>query len=101
MISVAVAHGNDPRLVKAILLKVAQDHLNVMTSPEPFVDFEDFNADFLNFKLYAYIYDLSKGTSTRTDLRIGSWRRSRPTVSSCPRGRPRCCSTRWSGCAMR
>jgi len=70
-IPVAVAHGSDPRLVKAILLKVAQDHLNVMTSPEPFVDFEDFNADSLNFKLYVYIYDLSKGGSTRTDLRIG------------------------------
>ena len=70
-IAVAVAHGNDPRLVKSLLLKVAQDHLNVMTSPEPFVDFEDFNADSLNFKLYAYIYDLSKGTSTRTELRIG------------------------------
>jgi len=68
---VAVAHGSDPRLVKEILLKVAQDHLNVMTSPEPFVDFEDFNADALNFKLYAYIYDLNKGASTRTDLRIG------------------------------
>jgi potassium-dependent mechanosensitive channel len=70
-ISVAVAHGSDPRLVKALLLKVAQDHLNVMTSPEPFVDFEDFNADSLNFKLYIYIYDLSKGGGTRTDLRIG------------------------------
>ncbi len=69
-ISVAVAHGNDPRQVKAILLKVAQDHLNVMTSPEPFVDFEDFDANSLNFKLYAYIYDLNKGISTRTDLRI-------------------------------
>ena len=54
-IPVAVAHGSDPRLVRALLLKVAQDHLNVMTSPEPFVDFEDFNADSLNFKLYAYI----------------------------------------------
>ncbi len=70
-IPVIVANGNDPRLVSTLLLKVAQDHLNVMTSPEPFVDFEDFNADSLNFKLYAYIYDLSKGTSTRTDLRIG------------------------------
>ena len=69
-IPVAVAHGSDPKLVKAILLKVAQDHLNVMTSPEPFVDFEDFNADSLNFKLYIYIYDLSKGGGTRTDLRI-------------------------------
>ena len=70
-ISVAVEHGNDPRLVKALLLKVAQDHLDVMTSPEPFVDFEDFSADSLNFKLYAYIYDLNKSTGTRTELRIG------------------------------
>ncbi len=70
-LSIVVAHDNDPRLVKSLLLKVAEDHLNVMTSPAPFVDFEDFNADALNFKLYAYIYDLNKGTSTRTDLRIG------------------------------
>ncbi len=69
-IAVGVAYGCDPRQVKAILLKVAQDHLNVMTSPEPFVDFEDFGANSLNFKLYAYIYDLNKGISTRTDLRI-------------------------------
>ena len=70
VIPVAVAHGSDPRLVKSLLLRCAQDHLNVMTSPEPFVDFEDFNGDSLNFKLYAYIYDMNKGTSTRTDLRI-------------------------------
>ncbi len=25
----------------------------------------------MNFKLYAYIYDLNKGIGTRTDLRIG------------------------------
>ncbi len=69
-IPVRVAHGCDPRQVKAILLKVAQDHLNVMTSPEPFVDFEDFSGDALNFKLYAYVYDLNKNIGTRTDLRI-------------------------------
>jgi potassium efflux system protein len=71
VIKVGVSYGSDPRQVKAILLKVAQDHLNVMTSPEPFVDFEDFGSDALNFKLYAYLYDLGKATSTRTDLRIG------------------------------
>jgi potassium-dependent mechanosensitive channel len=69
-IAVGVAYGADPRQVKAVLLKVAQDNLNVMTSPEPFVDFEDFGADAMNFKLYAYIGDLNKSTSTRTDLRI-------------------------------
>ncbi len=69
-IGVGVAYGTDPRKVKAALLKVAQDNLNVMTSPEPFVDFEDFGADAMNFKLYAYIGDLNKSISTRTDLRI-------------------------------
>lgn len=69
-IPITVANGNDPRLIRTILMKAAQDHLNVMTSPEPFVEFEDFNGEALNFKLYAYIFDLSKGAGTRTDLRI-------------------------------
>jgi small-conductance mechanosensitive channel len=69
-ITVGVAYGCDPRQVKAILLKVAQDHPNVMKSPEPFVDFEDFGADTLNFKLFAFIHDLTKSINTRTDLRI-------------------------------
>lgn len=69
-IAVGVAYGCDPRKVRAILLKAAADHLNVMTSPEPFVDFEEFGADTLNFKLYAYVYDLNKSVSTRTDIRI-------------------------------
>ena len=41
-----------------------------MTAPEPFVDFEDFGVDKLSFKLYAFVYDLNKSVSTRTDLRI-------------------------------
>jgi len=69
-ISVGVAYGCDPRAVKTILLKAAKDHPNVMISPEPFVDFEEFGADTLNFKLYAFIYNLKESTATRTDLRI-------------------------------
>jgi small-conductance mechanosensitive channel len=69
-IAVGVAYGCDPRQVNAILLKVAQDHPNVMKSPEPFVDFEDFGEDTMNFKLFAFIHDLTKSISTRTDLRI-------------------------------
>jgi potassium-dependent mechanosensitive channel len=70
VIPVGVAYGSDPRKVKAILLKVAYAHPNVMTAPEPFVDFEDFGASSLNFKLYAYIGDITKAGATRTDLRI-------------------------------
>lgn len=71
VIPVGVAYGCDPRKVKATLLNVAQNHLDVMNTPAPFVDFEEFGADTLNFKLCAYIHDLSKTISVRTDLRIG------------------------------
>jgi small-conductance mechanosensitive channel len=69
-IPVGVAHGCDPRKVKAILLKAAQDNPNIMSTPAPSVEFEDFGADSLNFKLYAFVYELSKAGSTGTDLRF-------------------------------
>jgi potassium efflux system protein len=69
VIPISVGYGCDPRKVMATLLKVAQDNPNVMTTPAPSVDF-DFGADSLNFKLYAFVYDLNKGGSTSTDLRI-------------------------------
>jgi potassium-dependent mechanosensitive channel len=69
VIPISVGYGCDPRKVMATLLKVAQDNPNVMTTPAASVDF-DFGADSLNFKLYAFVYDLNKGGSTSTDLRI-------------------------------
>src|SRR6266446_2178326 len=69
VIPVSVGYGCDPRKVRATLLKVAQDNPDVITTPAPSVDF-DFGADTLNFKLYAFVYDLNKGGSTSTDLRI-------------------------------
>ncbi len=69
VIPVSVGYGCDPRKVRATLLKVAQDNPDVMTTPAPSVDF-DFGADTLNFKLYAFVYDLNKGGNTSTDLRF-------------------------------
>jgi small-conductance mechanosensitive channel len=69
-VQVSVAHGSDPRQVKAILLQAAKANSNVMRTPEPFVDFEDFSSDMLTFKLFAFLYDLEKSIITRTDLRI-------------------------------
>ena len=54
-IPVKVANGSDPRAVKSILLKVAQDHPSVLTLPAPSFDFEDFGVDGLTFKLYAFV----------------------------------------------
>jgi potassium efflux system protein len=65
-----VACDSDARQTRDILLKVANNNPNVMTIPEPFVDFEDFGEDSLNFKLYAFTYDLKQNVGTRTDLRV-------------------------------
>jgi potassium-dependent mechanosensitive channel len=70
VIAVNVACNSDPRQTRDILLKVAKDHPSVMAAPLPFVDFEDFGQDSLNFKLYAFTHDLTKNVGTRTDLRI-------------------------------
>jgi len=70
VIPVNVTCNSDPRRTKDILLEVARSNPNVMTAPEPFVDFEEFGADSLNFKLYAFTYDLTRNVGTRTDLRI-------------------------------
>jgi small-conductance mechanosensitive channel len=69
VIPVGVARGCDPRKVRAILLKVAHENPNVITTPAPTVELADFGEDSLAFKLYAFI-DLNKGGGTSTDLRI-------------------------------
>lgn len=68
-IPVKVANGSDPRAVKSILLKVAQDHPSVLTLPAPSFDFEDFGVDGLTFKLYAFV-DVRAGGNVTADLRI-------------------------------
>jgi potassium efflux system protein len=70
VIPVGVQYGNNPRQVRELLLKVAQAHPQVMNNPEPFVNLDEFGASTLNFKLFVYVYDVTKGGSVRTDLRI-------------------------------
>src|ERR1019366_4619198 len=52
-IPVTVVCSANPREVKAILLKVAQDNPNVVAAPAPSAALEDFG-DSLNFKLYVF-----------------------------------------------
>src|SRR5262249_3582729 len=68
-IPVSVARGCDPREVRAILVTVAQDNPDVLTTPAPTAELEEFGADSLEFKLYAFI-DLNNGHGIGTDLRI-------------------------------
>jgi potassium efflux system protein len=70
VIPVSVRYASDARKVREILLTVARANSQVMTSPEPSVQLDEFAAETMVFKLYVYVYDLTKGGSVRTDLRI-------------------------------
>jgi len=70
VIGVNVAPASDPRQTLNLLLRIANENPNVMTTPGPSVELEEFGADSLNFKLYAATYDLAKNASVRTELRI-------------------------------
>ncbi len=67
-IPVGVAYGSNPHEVRAVLLKMAQDNPDVLKTPEPFVMLDEFAAASLNFTLYAYIGDITKSGSVRTQL---------------------------------
>ncbi len=67
-IPVGVAYDSDPQEVKAVLLKVARDNVDVLTAPEPAVTLDEFAASSINFTLYAYVGDITKAGGVRTDL---------------------------------
>jgi potassium efflux system protein len=67
-VPVGVAYGSDAREVRALLMKVAKENPDVLKTPEPFVMLDEFAAASLNFTLYAYIGDINKTGSVRTEL---------------------------------
>jgi potassium efflux system protein len=70
VIPVNVQYGCNPRQVRELLVSVARAHPQVMATPEPFVNLDEFGGDALVFKLFIYVYDVTKGGGVRTDLRI-------------------------------
>src|SRR6516165_6782436 len=67
-IPVGVAYGSDPRQVHAVLLKVAADNPDILKTPGPAVTLDEFAPASVNFTLYAFIADITKTGSVRTEL---------------------------------
>ncbi len=67
-VSVGVAYGTDPFLVKEALLEAARSTDNVMESPEPNVLFKEFGDSSLNFELFTWIDNPKKRFDTESDL---------------------------------
>lgn len=70
IVNIGVAYGEDPEKVRDILLKCAREHPLVVSFPEPFVTWQDFGSSSLDFDLRAFLNDISRGLSVRTDLRF-------------------------------
>ncbi len=70
IVKVSVHYDSDPEQVRDILLGVARAHPQILSTPEPFVYFEDFGSHSLDFSLYIYLANVSRSFAVRTDLRI-------------------------------
>ncbi len=69
-VDVGVSYDSDPERVKDILLELAREHPQVLTHPEPYVWFSNFGNSSLDFTLFAYALNITRGLGIQTDLRI-------------------------------
>jgi small-conductance mechanosensitive channel len=69
-VEVGVAYGSDVQLVKKILLEVANNHPDVIPTPEPTVIFMDFGESSLNFRLVFTMNDSFKALFPKSDIRF-------------------------------
>lgn len=58
-IPVSVAYGSDPEVVKALLLRVAENEPGVLKAPEPTVRLEEFGENGLKFSLFVWTSEYS------------------------------------------
>lgn len=62
--------NNDPRAVMKILLDRAQSNKKILSKPQPFIAFNDFSNNTLDFTLSCYIADIANKQGIINDLRV-------------------------------
>ncbi len=65
---VGVAYGSDTRLVERLIREAVTEHELVLDDPEPRIFFFEFGDSSLNFRVLAYVADISERFSTLSDL---------------------------------
>jgi small-conductance mechanosensitive channel len=69
-ITVSVAYGSDTKMVRAILLEVAQENSYIIEYPAPFVRFTDFGDSGLYFELHFWSRNFIIIEDIKSDLRF-------------------------------
>ena len=69
-IKVGVAYGTDVNLVMETLLECAKLNENILTSPAPYVLFNDFADSSLEFELRSWTSNYSDWVEIRSDIRV-------------------------------
>jgi potassium efflux system protein len=74
-ITVGVAYGTDPDLVKRIMLEIAHEHHEVLDDPAPNVTFSEFGDSTLIIVLRCYLPNLDNRLSTTHELNTEAQKR--------------------------
>lgn len=69
-VQVGVAYGSDTEEVVKLLVSIAKGHDNVLKYPVPSVNFADFAASSLDFRLRFWVKDFELGATTCSDIRM-------------------------------
>ena len=69
-VTVGVAYGTDTELVSKLLLDVANKSSEVLAFPKPVVQFQDFGASTLDFRLLFWVKDYDLATGVASQLRF-------------------------------
>lgn len=70
LVKVGVSYSSDPDRVRSILQTVAKECPLIMQIPSPFVGFDNFGANALEFSLSGVVPDISRSGTAQTDLRL-------------------------------
>lgn len=70
MISMPVSFDGEPEKVRALMIEVAAQHVDVAKDPPPLVNFENFDADGMRLNLLAYASSGATSDTTRTELAL-------------------------------
>jgi len=68
-IPVGISYKSDPKLAQSVLLEIGKQHPLVMKNPEPFVLFQGFGDNRINFELRVHLMDITSSALVQTELR--------------------------------